>query len=277
MKILFIGDIVGEPGRQVIKHWVPILRQEMNLDFVVANGENANSSGGGLKPSNVKEIFGCGVDAITLGDHAWDQRDIMSVIDQEEYLMRPLNYPPGVSGHGSALVKKNGKCLGVLNLQGRVFMNQPLENPFHAGKARLEEMRKQTPCILVDFHAETTSEKIALGKYFDGLASAVVGTHTHVTTADEHVQPKGTAFICDVGMTGPHDSVLGRDSDQVIKRFLTNLPQRFPVVEGDLRLNAVLIEMDDFSGKASKIERVSRRMSTSNEIGDAFGKAFGGG
>ena len=275
MKILFIGDVVGEPGRRVVAGLLPQLRQELNLDFVVANAENACSTGGGLKPAQVKELLGLGVDVLTTGDHLWDQKDIHGVLDQETRLLRPLNYPPGISGRGSVIVERQGRQLAVINLQGRVFMKLPLENPFLAGRAEAGRLRDRTRCILVDMHAETTSEKLAMGRHLDGHVSAVIGTHTHVQTADEQIFPGGTAFLCDAGMTGPHDSILGRDKEAVIKRFLTSMPQRLPVVTGDLRLHGALIEINETTGRAVAIARISRRLEEEPEIAGAFRKSFG--
>ncbi|MDZ4815266.1 MAG: TIGR00282 family metallophosphoesterase [Verrucomicrobiota bacterium] len=274
MKVLFIGDIVGEPGRRAVKELVPKLRQTHKIDIVVANGENCAPSGGGYKPAHVRELLN-DVDCLTSGDHVWDQRDVYDIINQEPRLLRPLNYPSGVSGKGSYIVHKDGKTLAVLNLQGRVFMQMNLENPFIAGRQEVDRLRKETKCILVDIHAETTSEKIAMGRFLDGHVSAVVGTHTHVATADEHVMAHGTAFICDTGMTGPHESILGREADPIIKRFLTSMPQRFPVAVEDIRLNAVLIDIDEITGLATSIVRICEKLtSVQPEVGEAFKKAF---
>ncbi|MDX2225700.1 MAG: TIGR00282 family metallophosphoesterase [Verrucomicrobiae bacterium] len=275
MKILFIGDIVGEPGKRIVKALVPALRQELGLDFVVANGENSARNGGGFMPADIKDLFASGIDVITSGDHVWDHREILPVLDQEAHLLRPLNYPAGVNGHGSTVVEKNGKRLAVLNLQGRVFMSQAIENPFAAARAEVIRLRQQATCVLVDIHAETTSEKICMGRYLDGLVSLVVGTHTHVQTADEEIFPGGTAFLCDAGMTGPHNGSLGREIEPIIKRFLTNMPQKFPVASGDLRLHGVYVEVDETHGRTREIRRIARRYEEPRtDVDAAFSKQF---
>jgi metallophosphoesterase (TIGR00282 family) len=264
MKILFIGDVVGKPGRAAVKDLVPQLRKKHGLDFCVANGENG-AGGAGITPDVVEELKRSGVDAITLGDHVWDKSDVMQVIDHEACLVRPLNYPPGTPGQGVTILKPQPNAeakepvapLAVVNLMGRVFMRPNTDCPFRAIEAELERIRKITPLILVDMHAEATSEKLAMGRFLDGRVTAVVGTHTHVATADEQIFPGGTAYITDVGMCGPHDSILGRDKEAVIKRFLTQIPQRFNVATGNVILNGVIIEADAATGKATGIQRVS--------------------
>ncbi|MBI3415056.1 MAG: TIGR00282 family metallophosphoesterase [Verrucomicrobia bacterium] len=256
MKILFIGDIVGEPGRRAARLLVPMLRQRHQIDFVIANGENS-AGGSGITPNTAAEIFGAGVDVITCGDHLWDQKEVIDLLRNERRFVRPLNYPPNTPGQGSTIVQLPGlPSVAVLNLQGRTFM-PPLENPFHAARSEVERLRTTTKIIFVDFHAEATSEKIALARMLEGLVSAVVGTHTHVQTADEQIFPGGTAFLSDAGFTGPHDSVLGREIDPVIERFLTNQPRRFEVAKGRILLQGALIDIDDTTGKATKIQRVS--------------------
>ncbi len=275
MRVLFIGDIVGEPGRLTVKSLLPGLIQKHRIDFVVANAENSANKGGGMEMPKLKEMMEAGVDCFTSGDHVWDQRDIIPFLDSESNLLRPHNYPSGVNGKGVTVLEKGGRSLGVINLQGRTFMAQALENPFSAGKTEALKLRLQTKCIFVDFHAETTSEKIVLGRYLDGLVSAVVGTHTHVQTADEQIFPNGTAFLCDAGMTGPHNGSLGREIEPVTKRFLTGMPQRFPVANGDLKLHGVLIAIDDSTGKATTIERLSVPFNgTGGDVADAFAKTF---
>ncbi len=262
VKILFIGDIVGEPGRRAIKSCVPALRQVHALDMVVANGENS-AGGSGLTMNTVTEILGGGVDVITTGDHLWDQKEVVQVLQQQPRVIRPLNYPAGTVGSGSALFQPDGKpAVAVLNLQGRVFMPN-LENPFATALEEVKRLRTLTKIILVDFHAEATSEKIALARMLDGQVSAVVGTHTHVQTADEQIFPGGTAFLCDAGFTGPHESVLGREIEPVIKRFLTYQPQRFPVAAGRILLQGVVIEIDETTGQASRIQRLSEALPAS--------------
>ncbi len=256
MKILFIGDVVGEPGRRAVKQLVPQLRRAHDLHLVIANGENS-AGGSGITPGTAREIFDAGVDAITTGDHLWDQKEVLELLVGEPRVVRPANYPAGTPGHGSFVIERPGRpAFAVLNLQGRTFM-PALENTFAVAKAEVERLRQRTLLIFVDIHAEATSEKIALARMLDGRVSAVVGTHTHVQTADEQIFPGGTAFLCDAGFTGPHDSVLGREIEPVIERFLTNLPQRFPVASGRTLLQGVIIEMDDLTGRAVKIQRVS--------------------
>ncbi len=256
MIVLFVGDIVGEPGRRAVKRLVPRLRKEHDVDLVIANGENS-AGGNGLTAGTVAEILGAGVDVITSGDHVWDQKEILPVIGNERRLLRPLNYPSGTPGYGSVVLELPGRPpVGVMNLQGRTFM-PPLENPFLCARAELDRLRPSTPVIFIDMHAEATSEKIALARMLDGMVSAVVGTHTHVQTADEQIFPGGTAFLCDAGFTGPHESVLGRAIDPVIRRFVTGLPQRFEVAKDRVLLQGALIEIDDNTGKSTRIQRVS--------------------
>ena len=264
MKLLFIGDIVGSPGRNAVKELLPKLREQHALDFVIANGENS-AGGNGITPKIAEELFSYGVDVITTGDHLWDQKEVMELLANEKRFLRPLNYPEGTPGHGSAIFEVRSsafdvRCLiGVLNLQGRTFM-PPLENPFLLGREEVERLRRQTKIIFVDFHAEATSEKIAFARMLDGQVSAVVGTHTHVQTADEQIFPGGTAYLTDAGFTGPHDGCLGREIEPVIKRFLTAMPQRFEVAKNRVLLHGAVIEIDDASGKAIKIQRVSENL-----------------
>ena len=256
MKLLFIGDIVGKPGRKAVRYFLPRLRETLGLDFIVANGENS-AGGSGITPSTASEIFEAGVDVITCGDHLWDQREVVSLLNNEPRFVRPKNYPEGTPGQGFCVQQIGGlPPIGVLNLQGQTFM-KPIENPFYAADAAVDELREQTPIILVDMHAETTSEKIAMGRFLDGRVSAVIGTHTHVQTADEHIFPGGTAFLCDAGCTGPQESILGREIEPIIQRFLTYQPQRFAVASKQVTLNGAVIDIDELSGKATSIERVS--------------------
>lgn len=261
VRILFIGDIVGEPGRKAVKMLLPRLRERHALDFVVANGENS-AGGSGITPKTAEEIFAAGVDVITSGDHLWDQKDVLELLADEKRFLRPMNYPPTVPGRGSGLFElQNSKgLLGVMNLQGRTFMQPPLENPFLLAADEVKKLRERTKIIFVDFHAEATSEKIAFGRMLDGHASAVIGTHTHVQTADEQVFPGGTAYLTDAGFTGPHESILGREIEPIIKRFLTAMPQRFEVAKNNILLQGALIEVDEASGKALKIQRVSEAL-----------------
>ena len=273
MKLLFIGDIVGQPGRNAVKTLLPKLREQHALDFVIANGENS-AGGSGITPRTADEIFSAGVDAITSGDHLWDQKEVMELLQNEKRFLRPLNYPPGTPGQGSAIFQikaGSSSCddgtaqraapinlsIAVLNAQGRTFMQPPLEHPFLLAAEEVKRLRERTKIIFVDFHAEATSEKIAFARFLDGQVSAVVGTHTHVQTADEQIFPGGTAYLTDAGFTGPHESVLGREIEPVIKRFLTGMPQRFEVAKNRVLLHGAVIEIDDASGKALKIQRVS--------------------
>ena len=263
MNILFIGDIVGEPGRQAVKVLLPKIREQHAVDFVVANGENS-AGGSGITPKTAGEIFSAGVDAMTSGDHLWDQKEVMTLLADERRFLRPMNYPPEVPGRGGAVFEiKSPKFQGavaVLNFQGRTFMQPPVENPFLPAMNEVKKLRERTNILFVDFHAEATSEKIAFARMLDGQVSAVVGTHTHVQTADEQVFPGGTAYLSDAGFTGPHESVLGREIEPVIRRFLTTMPQRFDVAKGRVLLQGALIEVDETSGKALKIQRMSEAL-----------------
>jgi hypothetical protein len=264
VKLLFIGDIVGQPGRNAVKILLPKLCEQHALDFVIANGENS-AGGSGITPKTAAEIFSAGVDVITSGDHLWDQKEVMELLGSEKRFLRPLNYPAGTPGQGSGVfevqrLKAKGQSpisIAVLNVQGRVFMQPPLENPFTLAAAEVKRLRERTKIIFVDFHAEATSEKIAFAWFLDGQVSAVVGTHTHVQTADEQIFPGGTAYLTDAGFTGPHESVLGREIEPVVKRFLTGMPQRFEVAKNRVLLHGAMIEIDDASGKAVKIQRVA--------------------
>jgi hypothetical protein len=256
VKWLFIGDVVGEPGRRAVAQLVPKLRAQHGLDLVIANAENS-AGGSGITVNTAKELFSAGVDLLTSGDHLWDQKEVTALLEGEPRFLRPLNYPPGTVGQGSTLFRAEGKPpVAVINVQGRVFMPD-LENPFLAIQAEVARLRAVTPLIFVDVHAEATSEKIALARMLDGQVSAVIGTHTHVQTADEQIFPGGTAFLCDAGFTGPHESVLGREIEPIIKRFLTNTPQRFGVAKERVQLQGAVVEVEDSSGKALRIARVS--------------------
>jgi 2',3'-cyclic-nucleotide 2'-phosphodiesterase len=260
VKLLFIGDIVGQPGRRAVKELLPKLREEHALDFIIANGENS-AGGSGITPKTAGEIFSAGVDVITSGDHLWDQKEVMELLAGENRFLRPLNYPPGVPGQGSGVfpVQNSTLKIAVLNAQGRTFM-PPLENPFLLAAEAVKRLRAQTRIIFADFHAEATSEKIAFARFLDGQVSAVVGTHTHVQTADEQIFPGGTAYLTDAGFTGPHESVLGREIEPVVKRFLTTMPQRFEVAKDRVQLHGAIIEIDDTSGRAMKIQRVAEAL-----------------
>jgi metallophosphoesterase (TIGR00282 family) len=257
VKILFIGDIVGGPGRRAVATLAPLLRQRHGLDLIIANGENS-AGGSGITPKTAGEIFSAGVDVITSGDHLWDQKEVALLLETEPRFLRPLNYPAGTIGNGSRLYHLPGQPdFAVMNVQGRVFMQPLLENPFLTAPPEADRLRAQTPIILVDFHGEATSEKIAFARLLDGRVSAVIGTHTHVQTADEQIFPGGTAFLCDAGFTGPHLSVLGREIDPIIKRFMTSQPQKFPVAEKHILLQGVILDIDPASGRARTIQRVS--------------------
>ncbi|MGV3774238.1 MAG: TIGR00282 family metallophosphoesterase [Verrucomicrobiales bacterium] len=256
MKLLFIGDIVGEPGRRAVQEIVPKLIAEHQLDLVIANGENS-AGGSGITQSTAAEIFSAGVDVITSGDHLWDHKEVIELLLHESRFVRPINYPQNTPGQGSTIVKTaKGIHVGVVNVQGRTFMGD-LENPFWAMQQEINHLRRITPVIFVDIHAEATSEKIAMGRMLDGQVTAVVGTHTHVQTADEQIFPRGTAFLCDAGFTGPHESVIGREIEPVIKRFMTNQPQRFGMASGKVMLQGALIDIDENSGQARSIQRIS--------------------
>lgn len=256
MKLLFIGDVVGNPGRKILKKILPSLAMETKADFCVANGENA-AAGIGITQSVANELYKYGIDLITLGNHAWAKKDTFGFIDNNAKIIRPANFPEGVPGKGTALIKKNGLDIGILNLQGRVFMEN-IDCPFKKAVREIEYLGSFTRIIIVDFHAEATSEKCAMGWYLDGKASCVIGTHTHVQTADERILPKGTAFITDVGMTGPSNGIIGMDREKILRRFLTGLPQRFEVASGNVQINAVAVEIDENTGISRDITRIRR-------------------
>lgn len=256
MRILFIGDIVGKPGRRAVHELLPELISSYQIDFVIANGENA-AAGFGITREIVEDLFDARIDVLTMGNHVWDKKEILDFIADYESLIRPANYPGSALGRGSVVMPSiKGYHVGVINLMGRVFMH-PLECPFRTAEQEIEKIRKRTKIILVDMHAEATSEKIAMGWFLDGKVTAVVGTHTHVQTADDRVLPGGTAYITDVGMTGPFDSVIGTRKEIVLERFLTQIPNKFEVAKGDVRLQAVLIDVDEKTGCALSIERLS--------------------
>lgn len=249
-----IGDIIGRPGRRAITALVPGLRQEYRIDLVIANGENA-AGGLGLTRATAEELLQSGIDVLTSGNHIWDQKEIIPHLDGDLPLLRPLNYPPGVPGRGYLTTRQ----VLVVNLMGRTFMGN-LDCPFRTMDQLLKDYATKPPIIIIDFHAEATAEKVALGRYLDGRVSAVVGTHTHVGTIDTRLLPQGTAFISDVGMTGPIDSVIGDNTEAVLKRFLTQLPHRLSVGKGDLILNSVLIDVEEDSGRAISINRIDREL-----------------
>ncbi|MCM2265942.1 MAG: TIGR00282 family metallophosphoesterase [Desulfuromonadales bacterium] len=255
MKILFIGDIVGRPGRQMIARHLASLVDRHLIDLVVANAENA-AAGFGVTPDVVAELLDAGIDVLTTGNHVWDKKESFPILEQEERILRPANYPPGLPGKGWGVFRTSaGVPVAVVNLEGRVFMNN-LDCPFRAADAILDGLPGSPSIVLVDFHAETTSEKGALGAYLDGRVSAVLGTHTHVQTADERLLPGGTAFISDVGMTGSRDSVIGIRKELSVERFLTQLPVRFEVAKKEPMLCGVIMTVDEPTGRALGIERV---------------------
>ncbi|MDQ7096078.1 TIGR00282 family metallophosphoesterase [Desulfosporosinus sp. PR] len=256
MRVLFVGDIVGKPGREGIKHFLKPLQQDYDIDVTIANAENA-AAGKGLTKEIANELFDYGIQFLTMGNHVWDNRDIMNFIDRETRIIRPANYPVGAPGQGYGFIRTKGYKIGVLNLSGRIFMN-PLDDPFSGAIRWINLLKQETPIVLVDFHAEATSEKVALGWFLDGKVSAVLGTHTHIQTADARVLPQGTAYVTDVGMTGPRDSVLGIKKEIIINRFLTQLPAKFELANGSIQLNAVVLHIDEKSGKASGIETIQR-------------------
>jgi metallophosphoesterase (TIGR00282 family) len=255
MRVLFIGDIMGEPGRRAIARAIPRLVSQRQIDVVIGNGENV-AGGFGITPELAEELFELGLAVITTGNHAWDKKEILDYFPREPRLLRPANYPAGVPGHGSYVIETaGGDKLALLHLMGRAFMPM-LDCPFQVAKKELVSLKKQAAAVIVDMHAEATSEKMAMGHYLDGEVTAVVGTHTHVQTADEQILPKGTAYLTDIGMTGPLHSVIGVKKELAIEKFLTGMPRRFEVAAGPTVFCAVLVELDARLGKALSIERI---------------------
>ncbi|HUL22929.1 MAG TPA: TIGR00282 family metallophosphoesterase [Thermodesulfobacteriota bacterium] len=255
MRILFIGDIVGKAGRQAIEGGLGKIIDDYKIEFTVANGENA-AGGMGITPVIAIEILDHGVDVVTSGNHIWAKKEIVPFLDEEFRILRPANYPPKVPGKGSGLFRsRNGQTVGVLNLEGRVFMKN-LDCPFRVGEKEVESLRKETPIILVDFHAEATSEKMAMGWFMDGKVSAVLGTHTHVQTSDERILDGGTAYITDLGMTGPMDSVIGIRKEIALERLLTQIPWKFDVAKEQVELQGVVIDVDSRTGKSENIQKI---------------------
>ena len=255
MLVLTIGDIIGRPGRQAVEKILPGLKKQYKTDMVIANGENV-AGGVGLTKLTAEDLLKAGVDVITSGNHIWAQKDIIPCLDSDMPIIRPMNYPPGLPGNGYLVFK--GKVV-VVNLIGRTFIGN-FDCPFRAMDALLESLADQYKIIIIDFHAEATSEKMALGRYLDGRVSALLGTHTHVGTIDSQVLPGGTAYVTDIGMTGPVDSVIGDDSDAVIERFLSMIPKRLSVGKGKVMFTGILTEIDEVSGKAIKIERITEEV-----------------
>jgi len=265
MRILFIGDIVGRPGRDLVRHGVAALVDHHHIDLVIANAENA-AAGFGITREIGDQLLDLGVDVMTSGNHIWDKKEALDYIGAEPRLIRPLNYPAGVPGNGSYLARtRSGVSVGVINAMGRVFMLN-IDDPFARVPQEIEAMRQRTRIVFVDFHAEATSEKIAMGWHLDGKATAVIGTHTHVQTADERILPKGTAYLTDVGMTGPHDSIIGVETEAALGRFLNALPARFETATGNPRLNGVIVEADEQTGRATDIERLSYSLEELKDI-----------
>ena len=254
-RLLFVGDIVGKPGRELVRRGLSAIVRHHRIDLVIANGENA-AAGFGITPDLADDLFAYGVHVITGGNHTWDKKEIVPYLAEQSRILRPANFPAGTPGRGQVVVRAtNGVAVGVVNVMGRVFMTA-IDDPFRVVLTALDAMKDDARIVLVDFHAEATSEKVAMGWHLDGRVTAVVGTHTHVATADARVLPNGTAYITDVGMTGPHDSVIGVDRHAILQRFQTGLPQRFEVATENPRLNAVIVEADEVSGRATSIERL---------------------
>ncbi len=263
-RLLFLGDIVGEPGRKAVIKKLPDLRKDLDLDFIIVNGENS-AGGRGITPTIADKLLSAGADVITTGDHAWDQKEIINYIDNQPKLLRPLNYPKETPGKGCVIVETEKGPIAIMNAQGNTFMNPPLPNPFVEIEKELQRLKQNdVKMIFLDFHAETTSEKIAMGYHLDGLVSGVVGTHTHVQTADERILPNGTAHLTDAGMCGPEHSVLGRNVESVVWRFKSSMPTRFPVAKGDVKLSGCIIEIDPESGLAHSITRFNELVTTDN-------------
>jgi 2',3'-cyclic-nucleotide 2'-phosphodiesterase len=269
LRLLFLGDVIGEPGRKAVIEAIPKLKQELGADFIVVNGENA-AAGRGITGRIAIDLLRAGIAVITTGDHIWDQKEVVSYIETEPRLLRPANYPPGTPGKGSIVLETAKGKVGVINVQGRTFMQPSLENPFRSVEEEVRRVRGETRIIFVDVHAETTSEKIALGRFLDGKVSAVAGTHTHVQTADEQIFPGGTAFICDVGMCGPTESVLGREIQPIIQRFVSSMPVNFPVAKGQVCLHGIIVDIDPVTGLATGIRRIAERVANEERRASGF-------
>jgi len=256
LKILFIGDVFGEAGRKALKAEMPELKSQYRPDFCIANGENS-AGGRGISYNTAQDILESGIDLITMGNHTWARKEVLNIIDSGIKIIRPANYPKGVPGKGHMIIEKNGIRLAAINLLGRVYMDNPVDCPFKTIDHELACLKGQADVIFVDFHAEATSEKIALGYYVDGRASCMVGTHTHVQTADEKILEKGTAYISDVGMTGPAQGVIGVDKNLIIKKFTLGLPIQHEIAKGKVQINAVIITIDEETKKAVDIKRIA--------------------
>jgi 2',3'-cyclic-nucleotide 2'-phosphodiesterase len=268
IRLLFLGDIVGKPGRELVRKGLTSLREHYNVDLVIANAENA-AAGRGITREIGDQLLDWGVDVMTSGNHIWSKREAIDYIGAEPRLLRPANFPAGAPGNGSYLARSaDGRTAGVINIMGRVFM-QPLDDPFAVVIREIEALQPRAKVIVVDFHAEATSEKAAMGWYLDGKVTAVIGTHTHVQTADERILPKGTAYLTDVGMTGPHDSVIGVDVEAALNRFRSGMPSRFEPAIGNPRLHAVVIDADEKTGRALDIERLSYSLDELEQLTNA--------
>lgn len=262
MNILCLGDVVGKPGRDALLGCLEELKSEHSIDVTVVNAENT-AAGAGITSKLAKELLEKGCDVLTLGDHVWDQKELEGFLNESERIIRPANFPEGVPGRGWTIYEtKNGQKVGVVNLLGRVFMRHSVDCPFRKLDSIIEEIKKETSVIVVDMHAEATSEKVAIGRYVDGRASIVFGTHTHIPTADEKILNAGTAYITDLGMTGPYDSIIGQDTQAILKRFLTGMPFRFSVAKGDVRVCGVVVTVNDRTGRASSIQRINKSINS---------------
>ncbi|HET7618237.1 MAG TPA: TIGR00282 family metallophosphoesterase [Vicinamibacterales bacterium] len=256
MRILFIGDIFGRPGREIVRRALPALIERESIDFVIANVENS-AAGFGVTGDIAEAILGYGVDFMTTGNHVWDKKEILEYLPRQPRLLRPANFPTGVPGRGASLAQtRTGEPIGVVNVMGRIFM-QPLDDPFAVAAREVEALRAKTRIVIVDMHAEATSEKLAMGWHLDGRATAVIGTHTHVQTADERILPGGTAYLTDAGMTGPHDSIIGVTTEIALGRFLTGMPAKFEPATGPARFNGVIVTADPATGRATAIDRLN--------------------
>ncbi len=258
MKILVVGDVVGRPGRRAVKEMLPVIKNDYGVDFTVVNGENA-AGGRGINSEVTDELLSSGIDVLTMGNHVWDNKEIFEFIDEQSRLIRPCNYPEGTPGQGFAVIEAGDWKIAVINASGRVFMDN-LDCPFRKVESILDEIEGLWDICLVDFHAEATSEKLAFAHYFDGRVTAVMGTHTHIQTADECILPKGTAYISDLGMTGPVDSILGMNKDQVLRKFLSQRPVRLEVAKGAVQIQGVLLSIDCADKKVMKIDRFSKKI-----------------
>jgi hypothetical protein len=256
LKVLFIGDVVGSPGRKIIKQILPEIKKENSIDFCIANGENA-AGGKGITYVVAQELYSSGIDALTMGNHVWSKSEVLTFIDEDNKIVRPANYPEELPGKGSTIISNGSASIGILNIMGRIFM-EGIDSPFKSAEKEIKELKKSTKVIIVDMHAEASSEKCAVAWHLDGKVSCVLGTHTHVQTSDERILPFGTAFITDVGMTGPHDGIIGVDKDIILNRFLTHMPIRHELAKGRIQFNSVILEIDEKNGKTIKIERFNQ-------------------